>query len=59
MTIQELKISIIQKIANTESMASLENISQFVNEELHLDSESDFETQKGIDSILKMVKEFN
>lgn len=59
MNIQELKIKIIQKIANTENRDSLENIMQFLTEEFPQDSSTESETQKGIETILKMVKEFN
>ncbi|UOX33289.1 hypothetical protein LXD69_14740 [Flavobacterium sediminilitoris] len=66
MEIKELKIELIKKILTIDSVEIIESITSFVNDEIELDSgynknfinNEDEETQKGIETILKMVNEF-
>ncbi|CAM3846926.1 MULTISPECIES: hypothetical protein [Flavobacterium] len=65
MKIQELKIDVIKKILAIDSAEIIEKISEFINDTTENDySNPPFfdddaeETQKGIETILKMVSEF-
>lgn len=64
MKTQKLKIDIVKKILAIENPEIIESIAFFVNQELDNDYSSnthnnqDDETQKGIETILKMVQEF-
>ena len=63
MNIQKLKIHLMKKILAIDNAEVLEHILSIVDEEIELNTinfhaENEDETQKGIETILKMVKEF-
>ena len=63
MNIQKLKIDLVKKILAIDNAEVLEHILSIVDEEIELNTinfhtENEDETQKGIETILEMVKEF-
>jgi hypothetical protein len=64
MDIQESKIALVKTILAIENIDLIEKIAHFINDELEndlqLDISSDYseETQKGIETIIRMVGEF-
>lgn len=63
MNIQKLKIDLMKRILAIDNAESLEYILSIVDEEIEMNTipfhtENEDETQKGIETILKMVKEF-
>ena len=66
MDIQATKVELVKLILSIDNTESLESILHFVNQEIVLlnqesifDDQNDEETQKCIETILTMVKEFN
>jgi len=65
MKTQTLKIELMKQILAIDNAEIIESIASFVEEKLensddkfYFDNENEDETQKGIETILKMVKEF-
>lgn len=63
MKMQTLKIDLMKKILAIDNAESLEHILSIVDEEIEMNAipfhtENEDETQKGIETILKMVEEF-
>ncbi len=63
MKTQKLKISLMKKILAIDDAEVLEHILSVVDEEIEMNTiyaatENEDETQKGIETILKMVQEF-
>ena len=63
MNIQKLKIDLVKKILAIDNAEVLEHILSIVDEEIKMNTidfhtENEDETQKGIETILKMVQEF-
>ena len=64
MDIQESKIALVKKILNIDNIDNIEKISDFINDEFgndfkfNISSDYNEETEKGIETIIRMVGEF-
>ncbi|MEO8234523.1 MAG: hypothetical protein ABI549_03835 [Flavobacterium sp.] len=64
MDIQELKIALLKRILNIDNIEIIEKINDFINDEFENDlifnisSDYNEETEKGIETIIRMVGEF-
>ncbi len=64
MDIQEPKIALVKTILNIDNIEIIEKITDFINDEFgndltsNISSDHNEETEKGIETIIRMVEEF-